>query len=58
MRHQSGAKVERRRAKIAAIESQIRAGNPDLPGLCLTLVDWSAELRLLLREQKKKSRRS
>jgi hypothetical protein len=33
--------------EIAAIEVQIRAGHPDLPGLCLALSDWSAELRLL-----------
>ena len=35
------------RREIAAIEAQIRAGHPDLPGLCLALSDWSAELRLL-----------
>jgi hypothetical protein len=29
------------------MESQIRAGNPDLQGLCLALADWSAELRIL-----------
>jgi hypothetical protein len=28
---------------------EIRAGNPDLEGLCLALADWSAELRLLER---------
>jgi hypothetical protein len=33
--------------EIAAIEAQIRAGHPDLQGLCLALSDWSAELRLL-----------
>jgi hypothetical protein len=26
----------------------LRAGNPDLQGLCLALMDWSAELRILL----------
>jgi hypothetical protein len=35
------------RQEIAAIEAEIRAGNPDLQGLCLALADWSAELRLL-----------
>ena len=39
--------VARCRAEIAAIEAQIRAGHPDLQGLCLALADWSAELRLL-----------
>ena len=28
--------------------NQIRAGHPDLEGLCLALADWSGELRLLL----------
>jgi len=32
------------------VESQIRAGHPDLQGLCLALADWSAELRLIKRE--------
>jgi hypothetical protein len=36
------------------IEAELRAGNPDLQGLCLVLSDWSSELRLL---QTKKSRR-
>ena len=31
--------------------SQIRAGHPDLEGLCLALMDWSAELRLLQARQ-------
>jgi len=39
--------IARCRAEIAAIEAQIRAGHPDLQGLCLALSDWSAELRLL-----------
>ena len=29
------------------MESQLRAGQPDVEGLCLALLDWSAELRLL-----------
>jgi hypothetical protein len=29
------------------VTSELRAGNPDIHGLCLALVDWSAELRLL-----------
>ena len=39
--------MERCRREIAAIERQLRAGYPDLGGLCLALADWSAELRLL-----------
>lgn len=35
----------------------IRAGHPDLQGLCLALADWSSELRLLIAGQTKKSRR-
>jgi hypothetical protein len=41
------------RLEIAAIETQIRAGHPDVAGLCLALADWSAELRLLLGDQEK-----
>jgi hypothetical protein len=29
------------------IEAELRAGNPEVEGLCLALSDWSAELRLL-----------
>jgi hypothetical protein len=39
--------MERCRREIAAIEADIRAGNPDLPGLCLALRDWHAELRIM-----------
>jgi len=39
--------MERCRREIASIEAEILAGNPDLPGLCLALSDWSAELRIL-----------
>jgi len=39
--------MERCMREIAAIEAEIRAGNPDLPGLCLALSDWHAELRIL-----------
>jgi hypothetical protein len=39
--------VARCRREIAAIEAQIRAGHPDLEGLCLALSDWHAEIRLL-----------
>ena len=36
--------------EIAAIEAEIVAGNPDLPGLCLALSDWHEELRILQQE--------
>jgi len=39
--------MDRCRAEIAAVEAQIRAGHPDLQGLCLALSDWHAEIRLL-----------
>jgi hypothetical protein len=29
------------------VESELRAGNLDIHGLCLALLDWSAELRIL-----------
>jgi hypothetical protein len=45
--------MERCRREIAAIEAQIRAGNPDLPGLCLALRDWNAELRILQDEERR-----
>ena len=47
--------MERCRAEIAAIEAEILAGNPDLPGLCLALSDWSAELRILQREKRRQA---
>ena len=46
--------MERCRREIAAIESEILAGNPELPGLCLALMDWSAELRILQDEQRRR----
>lgn len=39
--------IERCRREVAAIEAELRAGNPDVQGLCLALSDWSAELRIL-----------
>ena len=46
--------MERRRREIAAIEAEIRAGNPDLPGLCLALSDWWAELRIRQDEERRR----
>ena len=41
--------MARCRAEIAAVEALLRAGHPDVAGLCLALSDWSAELRILER---------
>ena len=41
--------IERCHREIAAIESELLAGNPDIQGLCLALSDWSAELGILER---------
>ena len=48
--------MERCRREIAAIEAVIRAGNPDLQGLCLALSDWSAEFRILQNEERRRAR--
>jgi len=39
--------MDRCRREIAIIEAEILANNSDLPGLCLALSDWHAELRIL-----------
>jgi hypothetical protein len=39
--------AERCDAEVREIEAQLRAGNPDVAGLCLALADWSTERRLL-----------
>jgi hypothetical protein len=33
------------------VEEQLRRGHPDVEGLCLALMDWSAELRLIEAER-------
>ena len=43
--------MERGRREITAIETEILAGNLDLPGLCLALADWHAEMRILWDEE-------
>ena len=47
--------MERCRREIADIEAEILAGNPDLPGLCLALRDWNAELRILQNEESRQA---
>ena len=49
--------MERCRAEMAAVEAQIRAGHPDLQGLCLALADWSAELRLIQKESEPETKK-
>jgi hypothetical protein len=39
--------IDHCRRQILEIERELRAGNPDVHGLCLGLKDWSAELRIL-----------
>lgn len=39
--------IDRCRREIAALERELRTGNPDVHGLCLGLKDRSAELRIL-----------
>jgi len=39
--------VERCRREIADAEAKLRAGDPEVEGLCLALRDWSTELRIL-----------
>ena len=45
--------IDRCHREIAEIEKQLRAGHPDIAGLCLALADWSAELRILRSDRKK-----
>ena len=43
----NGSRHRALRQEIAAVESELLAGNPDLQGLLLALSDWHAELRIL-----------
>jgi hypothetical protein len=43
--------VDRCREEIESAKRLLRAGHPDIEGLCLMLSDWSAELRLLEAEE-------
>ena len=47
--------AERCRSEIAAIEAELLNGNPDVEGLCLALSDWSAELRVLQDEKRRRA---
>ena len=39
--------IDRCHAEISELEALLRAGHPEVEGLCLALADWSAELRIL-----------
>lgn len=41
--------VERCQQEIEELEAHLRAGHPDVEGLCVALRDWHAELQLLKR---------
>jgi len=41
---------ERCLREIAEVRRELLAGNPDVEGLCLALMDWSEELRLIERK--------
>jgi hypothetical protein len=45
--------MERCLREIAAIEAELRAGNPDVLGLLLAYADWRAELRILQNEKRR-----
>jgi hypothetical protein len=47
--------MDRCRREIAAVEAQIRAGHPDVQGLCLALADWHGERRLIEQEAGRKA---
>ncbi len=47
--------IERCHSELVAIEAELRAGNPDVAGLCLALSDWSVELRILQSEKRRRA---
>ena len=47
--------MERCRREIEGIEAELLAGNRDLQGLLLALSDWSAELRILQNEERRRA---
>jgi hypothetical protein len=44
------AEIVRCHREIAEIERLIESGHPDQEGLCMALLDWSAELALIEQE--------
>jgi hypothetical protein len=47
--------IERCQREITVIVAELTGGNPDVQGLCLALSDWSAELRILQIEQRRRA---
>ena len=45
------SECERCEREIAECERLLRSGHPDAEGLCRALIDWSAELLLLIEER-------
>ena len=45
--------MERCRAEIASAEQQLRAGHLDVEGSCLSIYDWTEELRILQNEHRR-----
>ena len=43
--------VERCDREIAEIEQKLRAGHPDVEGLCRGLIDWSVARRMILEKE-------
>jgi hypothetical protein len=46
--------IERCHREIAAAEAELLEGNPDVEGLVLALSDWSAELRIVQNEKRRR----
>jgi hypothetical protein len=47
--------MERCRREIAAIEAELRSGNPDVMGLLPGLADWHVELGILQNEKRRQA---
>lgn len=46
-----GSEIARCEREMAEAEALLRAGHPDVAGLCLALHDWAQELQILQRER-------
>ena len=46
--------VARCEREMAEAEALLRAGHPDVAGLCLALHDWAQELRILQKESEQR----
>ncbi|HEY6370246.1 MAG TPA: hypothetical protein VIX37_06685 [Candidatus Sulfotelmatobacter sp.] len=47
--------MERCRREIAAIEKEMAAGNPDVDGLLMGLLDWQVEWQLIEDEKRRQA---